>query len=200
MKAPSPYYSYDQISVMAILQRRRIYNHDKKVISTVTTIPMIVFATAAVIYGLLGWSATCATIRSGVYCDLGVVGFIDFLAFGIAAALLTVMGESNKPVPLGFLVFMLVDTAVNASFSVVLVAMFLYLLFAAVKVARHEANLNLLKQFKDYPFLVTSDDIKLRTYRDQVNINELEILAERSIRDRPVEPSKPREEYTTRRW
>lgn len=200
MKAASPYYSYDQISVMGILQRRRIYNHDKKIISVMTTIPIMVFIVATVIYGIIGWSTTCATIRSGRYVDLGVVSYIDFFAFGIAGALITVQGNNRIGVPAGFLAFMLLDTAFNSAFSAVLVLMFIYVFICSHLVSRHEANLEMLKQFKDYPFLVTSDDVKLGSYRNQVNIEELETLAERSIRDYHPEPKAPREEYTTRRW
>ena len=113
---------------------------------------------------------------------------------------MTVQGESRIKVPVAFGIYMLIDFGIHLKISGALCGMLIYLIIASIKVARHEADINVLKLFDDFPFLGTSEDVKLGTYRNEDIIKDLEKTAEKSMRDYVPEPEKPREEYTTRRW
>ena len=202
MRPPSPYHSYDQLSVMPRQQKRRIYQRNVRVIKLLSTIPAYVCIAAALVYGLIGWVGIAETLYFSLESPVSitVLGFLDFLAFALATAAISIQGENRVVIPAVFLVYIIIDTLIHMKFSVILIAMLVYVIYASFKAARHEAELNLLKQFEDFPFLSTSDDAKLGTYRNDDVIKELEQVAEKSIRDSSPVQKKPREEYTTRKW
>ena len=200
MSKPVPYHSYEQFSVMARAQKRRIYQRDKRMITFLSTIPAIVCVFAAFVYGLIGWLSVAETLYTHERATMNVLGFFDFLAFAIASAAMSVQGESRIKVPAAFGVYMIFDFGIHLKVSGILCGMLIYLILASIKVARHEADINILKQFEDFPFLGTSEDVKLGTYRNDDIIKDLEMAAEKSMRNYVPEPKKEREEYTTRRW
>ena len=203
MKNPTPYYSYEQLSVMHRVQRRRIYRHDQKIIQLFTTIPAIFSIAIVFSYGILAWSNIADLLYSHHYHDFGIVGVLDFLAFGICCAGISVQGEKWMRAPIGFFIYMLFDFFMDFKIAYAVPIMLLYTIMASYFVGRHEANINLLKQFDDFPFIGISDDVKLRNLRSDDSLRDLEKLAERRIREIECEPPKPkkeREEYTTRRW
>ena len=202
MRPPSPYHSYEQVSVMPKAQRRRIYLQNIRMIKILTTIPSVICVFAALVYGLIGWLGVAESLYFSLstHVSMTVLGFLDFLAFAVATAAISVQGENRFFIPIAFFVYIIFDTLLHSQFSVILLAMLVYIIYASFKSARHEADLNVLRQFEDFPFLITSDDVKLGTYRNDDIVKELEKVAEKSIRDAPPEPKKPREEYTTRKW
>ena len=200
MRPPSSYHSYDQFSVMSKLQKRRIYQHDNKMIKLLTTIPAVVFVFAAFVYGFIGWIGVAATLYTSSYVDLGVLGILDFLAFAAASAAISVQDGNRVVIPALFFIYIVFDTLFHMKFSVMLIAMLAYIVFASFKVARHITDINVLRQFEDFPFIDTSDDVKLGTFRNDDVVKALEKVAEKSIRDHVPEEKKPREEYTTRKW
>ena len=200
MSKPTPYHTYEQFSVMARAQKRRIYQQNKRMVTVLSAIPAIVCVLAAFVYGVIGWLSVAETLYTHERATMNVLGFFDFIAFAIASAAMSVQGESRIKVPVAFGVYMLFDFGIHLKVSGILCGMLIYLILASIKVARHEADINILKKFEDFPFLGTSVDVKLGTYRNADVIRDLEQTAEKSIRDNPPEPKAPREEYTTRRW
>lgn len=204
MKAPSPHYSYEQFSVMPIAQKRRVYIRDKKNIKALVSVPFALMVLAVFVFGVVGWLGIAATIYSHSYIDFGVTKFIHFIAFAIAGGAISVQGERRFVIPLAFLIYTLLDTLIHMEFSPILVLMLAYVFFASEKVARYEADLNILKQFDGYPFLNKSDDGSLNTYRNDEVIKTLEktVYYAQHPDDTPPadDEGSQREEYTQRRW
>ena len=203
MKQLKPYYTYDQISVMMRQQRRRIYRNDQRIIRVFTTIPAIIFIIAAFIYGFVGWATAFDAVYSHEYHDYGILGIFDFLVFAVCCAVIAIQGEKWLFAPIAFFAYITLDMLIHMKISVVLAAMLIYIVTASYFVGRHDANIRLLKMFDDFPFICTSDDVGLRTFRNEDVIRDLEKTADKTIReiqDMPPQPKKEREEYTTRRW
>ncbi|MBR1749706.1 MAG: hypothetical protein IJ740_02310 [Ruminococcus sp.] len=200
MKPPSPYHSYEQFAVMSKSQKRRIYLQNIRMIKILTTIPAIVCVFAAFIYGLIGWLGVAESLYTHSHVSVTVLGFLDFIAFAAATAAISVQGENRFFIPLAFLVYIIFDTLLHMKFSFILIAMLVYIVYASFKSARHEADINVLRLFDDFPFLCTSEDVSLNTYRNDDIIKELESVAEKSIRDSGPTQKQPREDYTERKW
>ncbi len=201
MKATSPYHSYAEISMMTNKQRRSIYVKDKRNIKVLTTIPFAAMVLSFVVYGILGWIGIAATIYSSQYINTGVTGVLDFIAFFIAGAVMTVQGTKRFAVPAVFALYMLIDILGNQYISPIPAAMLVYLIFASYKTSRYEADLDVLKQFDGYPFLNKSEDAALNTYRNDEVIENLEKkLYYVQSNDRDDKQTGDREEYTSRKW
>ena len=200
MRPPSPYHSYEQIAVMSKNQRRRDYLQNVRMIKILTTIPACICVFMALVYGIIGWLGIAETLYTHNRVSISVLGFLDFLVFAAATAAICIQGENRIVIPIAFLAYVLFDMLLHMKISVILMAMLVYVFYASFKAARHEAEIDLLRQFDDFPFLNTSDDSELRTFRNDDVVRALEHTAVNSIHDPGPKPEIQREEYTSRKW